>query len=142
MRLIQRLTSRINTRRAEKTIANQNRLIPDRNSPDQSDQLLPKQNQSGQSFMQAGTTVCSLEGPHSQKPHSCAELPCFASPLNRCHTRLILQGRKKPQAQITKKVRPLRALPADFPAKASSMGFPSLHQDCREDAEIPQSEHI
>lgn len=73
-----------------KAIINQYRLIPDR-----SDQLLTKQNQSHQSFMQATTNVCSFEGPPSQKPHSCAELACFPPLLNPCHTVPILRGRKK-----------------------------------------------
>lgn len=62
-------------------------------SPDWSDQSLTKQNQSHQSFKQA-TNVCSFEGPHSQKPHSCVELPCFPPLLNPCHTVPILEGRK------------------------------------------------
>lgn len=46
-------------------------------------------------------------------------------------------GRKeKPQAQITTKVRRLQALPADFPANAASVHFPSLHHDCDMGAEI------
>lgn len=44
--------------------------------------------------------------------------------------------KEKAQAQITTKVRRLRALPADFPANAASVHFASLHRDCHVGAKI------
>lgn len=44
--------------------------------------------------------------------------------------------KEKPRAQITTKVRRLRALPVDFPVSAASVHFALLHGDCGVGAEI------